>query len=86
MPYILLLDHISNALENNKYVLGVFLDFSKAFDTVDHSILLSKLHFYGIRGVAYSWIKSYLENRRHYIVYNDVMSDSKIINYGVPQG
>jgi hypothetical protein len=86
MPLILLTDHILNAIDTGDYVLGVFLDFSKAFDTVDHHILLQKLEHYGIRGVAYNWIKSYLENRKQFVYYNETKSCCKSIKCGVPQG
>jgi hypothetical protein len=86
MALILVLDKISDALDNGDYVLGVYLDFSKAFDTVNHSILLQKLYHYGIRGVAYNWIKSYLDKRTQYVSYNDASSTKKTINCGVPQG
>ena len=55
-----LLDKVSNGIENGDFVLGLFLDFSKAFDTVNHQILYSKLEHYGIRGVALSMFKTYL--------------------------
>jgi len=59
-------DDIYNHSESNEYVLGIYLDLQKAFDTVDHSILLWKLYNYGIRGVVYSWFASYLSNRMQY--------------------
>ena len=55
MALMILVDKLTKALENGEYVLGVFLDFSKAFDTVDHNILISKLYHLGIRGVALEW-------------------------------
>ena len=57
------IDKVIEAIGNGEYAIGVFLDFSKAFDTVDHEILLSKLDHYGIRGCALSWFKSYLSRR-----------------------
>ena len=52
-----LVDKITKAIENNEFTVGIFLDLSKAFDTVNHDILLSKLYFYGIRGSCHAWIK-----------------------------
>ena len=86
MALTLLLDQISHAMEQGEYVLGVFLDFSKAFDTVNHDILLSKLDHYGIRGVANKWVSSYLSNRTQYVSYDGHTSVSKNIKCGVPQG
>ena len=81
-----LLDRITKYLENGDFVIGVFLDFSKAFDTVDHSILLSKLFHYGVRGNALKWFDSYLKNRMQYVTYNGVSSSMKKVKCGVPQG
>ena len=82
MALLTLVDELIQALENGEYVVGVFLDFSKAFDTVDHSILLEKLFHYGIRGSAYSWFQSYLSNRSQCGVKSSLGS----IKCGVPQG
>ena len=60
MAHMIFVDNLIKALQNQDYVIGVFLDFSKAFDTVDHSILLTKLYHYGIRGIAYNWFKGCL--------------------------
>ena len=66
--------------------IGLFLDFSKAFDTVDHTLLINKLHRYGIRGTSLSLIKSYLENRTHHVTIADSKSTTKPIAISVPQG
>ena len=81
-----LVDKISSALENGEFVLGLFLDFSKAFDTVNHEILFQKLAFYGVRGISLDWFKSYLSEREQYVEFNDVQSKKQRITCGVPQG
>ena len=60
MALMLMVDKITKALDNGDYVIGIFLDFSKAFDTVNHETLLDKSSHYGVRGIAYDWFKSYL--------------------------
>jgi len=78
---------ILTAFENKDITLAVFCDLSKAFDTLDHSILLSKLYKYGIRGITLNLFKSYLNNRSMYVTNNNESSDIHIIpNFGVPQG
>ena len=86
MALITLVEKITQALEKGEYVVGIFLDFSKAFDTVDHEILLGKLEHYGIRGCALSWFKSYLSNRQQFVTYNECKSEKQYIRCGVPQG
>ena len=79
-------DFISKGFDNNEFTLGIFLDLSKAFDTVDHTILLSKLFHYGIRGVAHDWFRDYLSNRKQLVIVNDCSSSLRDITCGVPQG
>ena len=83
---ITLVEKVSKALNTGKIIVGVFLDFKKAFDTVDHIILLRKLQSYGIRGNVHAWLHSYLNNRSQYVHFNDYNSDIKHITHGVPQG
>ena len=77
---------IRKALDEDKFTCGVFIDLQKAFDTVDHDILLSKLNHYGVRGVSYEWFKSYLTGRQQFTTIAHLKSDLCSINYGVPQG
>jgi len=86
MALITLVDNITTAIDQGELVLGVFLDFRKAFDTVNHQILLRKLYKYGIRGIAYKWIQDYLTQRHQFVSFNNVNSESKQITCGVPQG
>ena len=69
-----------------KHTIGVYLDLSKAFDTIDHDILLHKLDYCGFRGIVLDWFRDYLSNRIQYVSYNDNKSDLKTIRCGVPQG
>ena len=81
-----LIDKITKGIDEGKYTLGVFLDLSKAFDTLDHRILTKKLEHYGIRGTCLKWFESYLENRKQIVKYNKIKSDEMTIKSGVPQG
>ena len=81
-----LTEDIRETVDNNMFAIGVFVDLQKAFDTVDHTILLSKLDHYGIRGVANDWFKSYLRNRKQSVFINGKESYISTIEYGVPQG
>lgn len=80
------MEEITTAIEQKKYAMGIFLDLKKAFDTVDHNILIMKLHKYGIRGTALAWLNSYLHNRQQYVELQNHISKSKKITCGVPQG
>ena len=77
---------ITNSLNKRKHFIGEFIDLQKAFDTVDHQLLCTKLEFYGIRGVAYQWIRSYLSNRTQYVSYEGHKSELLPIQCGVPEG
>ena len=77
---------IRNTLDNKRFGCGIFIDLQKAFDTVNHKILLSKLEHYGIRGCALQWFRSYLSDRKQYVSVNGSNSDLLSITCGVPQG
>ena len=66
-----LIHQVTNAFGKNNFVLGIFLDLSKAFDTVDHNILLEKLSMYGVKGNNLKWFHSYLSNRKQYIEFQN---------------
>ena len=87
--YMAILDMVENirqAWEDGEHCLGVFIDFRKAFDTVDHSILLGKLEHLGIRGLPLELMRSYLSNRKQYVVFGESESPQRDILVGVPQG
>ena len=79
-------DKIISAIDKNNFGLGIFMDLSKAFDIVDHEILLYKLKHYGIRGTALKWFTSYLNNRSQYTFFANCSSNKSQIKHGVPQG
>ena len=80
------IEHIQSLISNKQHVLGVFIDLSKAFDTLDHNKIVSKLDNYGIRGNALKLISSYLSNRKQFVNVLDVKSDVLPVEFGVPQG
>ena len=79
-------DYINYKMDVGKIPVNVYLDLSKAFDTLIHSTLLYKIKHYGIDGLAYKLIKSYLENRKQFVEFNKECSKMKNIENGVPQG
>ena len=82
-----LVEQIYKNFEENKYTLGVFIDLAKAFDTVDHKILLRKMEIYGIGGTTLKWFENYLTNRKQYIQISNIKkTDLKDVVCGVPQG
>lgn len=62
-----LMEEISHCLDSNKFVIGLFIDLQKAFDTIDHQLLIKKMERYGIRGIANQWLQSYLSERLQYV-------------------
>ena len=81
-----LTEAIKNSLDNRKFGCGIFIDLQKAFDTVNHDILLMKLEHYGIRGAAQKWFQSYLSDRKQYVSINGSNSSYLNVTCGVPQG
>lgn len=77
---------ISQALDENKHCLGIFIDLAKAFDTVSIPILLKKLYCLGFRGLSQSWFKSYLTGRSQCTRVNEIVSENLPVEFGVPQG
>ena len=87
-PIFHFIKHVTdfNDKRTKDLTIGIFLDLSKAFDTVSHSILLSKLHHYGIRGTSLEWFTSYLSDRTQFTEINGQKSSVAPVKYGVPQG
>ena len=81
-----LFHNILRALNDKKLVGGIFFDLENAFDCVNHKILLAKMEYYGIRGVMFNLIKSYLEGRYQRVKFDNKYSNWDKINIGVPQG
>ncbi len=81
-----IIDKIQYAIDNRSTPCGIFLDFSKAFDTVNHNILVNKLEYYGVRGIAKQWFISYLSNRKQIVTISNVTSCECSVTCGVPQG
>ena len=84
--FISIAESLRNSLDNKEFGCGIFIDLKKAFDTVNHSILLSKLDHYGIRGSVNTWFQSYLSNRTQFVTVNGHNSTSLPITCMVPQG
>ena len=79
-------DNFNKSIDNNLFTCSVFLDFAKAFDTVNHTILLGKLEKYGIRGIPLNWFTSYLINRQQYVSIDNIQSSKQTVICGIPQG
>ena len=80
------LDYVYECLDNGDVIMSIFIDFSKAFDCIDHELLLKKLELYGIRGVTGQWFRSYLYNRQQYVTVGEKSSMVSTVSHGVPQG
>ena len=83
---IQLISQILQAFDENDYTIGIFIDLSKAFDTVDHHLLLQKLELYGIKNNNLKWFQSYLSDRKQFIKFNNESTNLEIIQCGIPQG
>jgi hypothetical protein len=81
-----IVDRIGKELDSRKTPIAIFLDLSKAFDTLNHDILITKLQYYGLEDRTIQWFKSYLTNRKQALKFNNELSDWQEINTGVPQG
>ena len=77
---------IRDIIDQGNLAIGVFVDFQKAFDTVNHDILLRKLEHYGIRGIANKWFHTYLTRRKQNVSINGHCSKLEYVQHGVPQG
>jgi len=86
MALLKFLDKVTEAIDKKLFVIGIYIDLQKAFDTVNHNILLKKLKFYGIRGKSFEWFQDYLHNRTQYTNFKNNISDCKPVTCGVPQG
>ena len=86
MALVTLMDKIISAIDKGEFVVGVFIDLQKAFDTINHEILMNKLRKYGIRGKCYDWLTDYLACRQQFVMFDDVVSNRQTITCGVPQG
>ena len=80
-----LVEEKSSSLDAKKFSVGVFTDLKKAFDTVNHALLIDKLELYGVRGPAKVWLKSYLHNRKQFVQIDDCKSTLPNVTCGVPQ-
>ena len=81
-----IIDRITEKMDKNETPINIYLDLSKAFDTLDHEILLEKLNYYGIRDTSLKLFQSYLSERKQYVEFEGINSEMKEIKTGVPQG
>ena len=83
---ITITEDIKKSIDNGKLTCGIFIDLQKAYDTVNHKILLKKLEIYGFRGITNDWFSTYLSGRKQYVSVSGVDSNYRDIKHGVPQG
>ena len=81
-----LIDRVMQSFDNKYTPIAIYMDLSKAFDTLDHKILTHKLEYYGIKNTELDWFKSYLNERKQFVEINNVKSEYQSISTGVPQG
>ena len=86
LAFLEVIETIISQMDTNKIPLGIFLDLSKAFDTLDHEILITKLNYYGIKGLSNKLLRNYLTDRKQFVSFENCNSDLLSIETGVPQG
>ena len=86
MTLLHMINDITEGLDNKLFCIGIFIDLSNAFDTIDHKLLIRKLNHYGIRLTASQWFIDYLTNRKQYVSINKINSKLASITCGVPEG
>jgi len=86
LALIEVIDNLIQNMENGNTSVRVYLDLQKAFDTVNHQILLAKMNNYGVRGTVHDWFTSYLTNRKQHTVIGQSQSELQTITCGIPQG
>ena len=86
MAVVDFINDVSKAIDDGMNTVGIFMDLSKAFDTIDHNILLAKLYHYGFRGVSQKWFENHITCRKQFVSYNSGKSGNEDIKCGVPQG
>jgi hypothetical protein len=85
MALVAFMDKLTELLDNNQFVIGMFIDLSKAFDTIDHSIMIRKLSHYGVRGLFLDLISNYLSGRAQCVYHQGHLSSAQNVQYGVQQ-